>query len=107
MGRVLLLDTDSEHATNITWALRSISCQITTCSSLRSAVSFLQMQKFEVFVVVTTPGPSWSVAVEAIRQAINHMSEMPQIVSLLRGPYRGPAEKVYAARKGFRVIYER
>jgi hypothetical protein len=60
-----------------------------------------------VVVIVTTPGPNWNVGVEAIRHATNHMPEMPQIVCLLRGPYRGPAEKVYAAMKGFKVIYER
>jgi DNA-binding NtrC family response regulator len=107
MGRVLLLDADQNHATAIAWALRSISCQTTTSSNLQSVLSFLEMQKFDVVVVVTTPGPNWNVAVEAIRYATNHMTELPQIVCMLRGPYRGPAERVYAARKGFKVIYER
>jgi hypothetical protein len=32
---------------------------------------------------------------------------MPPIICLMRGPYRGPNERVYAARKGFKVVYER
>jgi DNA-binding NtrC family response regulator len=107
MGRVLLLDADQDHATAIAWALRNISCQTTTSSNLRSVLSFLQTQKFEVVVVVTTPGPNWNVAVETILYATTHMTELPQVVCMLRGPYRGPNERVYAARKGFRVIYEK
>jgi hypothetical protein len=65
------------------------------------------MKVFEVIVVVTTPGPNWHSVVEAIRHEINDSPDPPQIVCLLLGPYRGPAERVYAARKGFKVIYER
>jgi hypothetical protein len=57
-------------------------------------------------VVVCTPGMDWDIRVEFVRHLALRMSEPPQIVCLLRGAYRSPNERVYAARRGFKVVYE-
>jgi len=106
MGRILLLDADGHHAKQVEWALKDISCQTTTCTDLQSAIYLIQKQLFDAVVVVSKPGMDWDIRVEFIRHAAFQMPERPHIVCLLRGPYSGPNERVYAARKGFKVIYE-
>jgi hypothetical protein len=107
MGLVLLLDSDAEHANEIASVLRTISCQTVICSTLQTASLLLQTRAFESVVVSTRALDSdWRGLVDIIRNVASHLPEPPQIVCLLRGPYRGPAVRVYAARKGFKVIYE-
>ena len=106
MSRVLLLDADEHHAKQIEWALRSISCQTTTCAETESAISLLHRQRCDVIVVVCRPGMDWDIRIEFIRHAVIQLPEPPRIVCLMRGPYRGPNERVYAARRGFKVVYE-
>ncbi len=107
MGQILLFDADAEHARQIAAVLGCISCQTTICADTQTAVSFLERQPFDVVLVVTVPRLDWDISVEFIRHAALQVPEPPRIVCLLRGPYRGPSERVYAARKGFRIIYER
>lgn len=107
MNRILLLDADDAHARGIAWALRAISCRTMVCSNLETAVSILQIQTFDAVVVVTSPGRDWEVRVDVIRQATFNTTEQPPVLCLMRGPYRGPAERVYATRTGFTVIYDR
>jgi hypothetical protein len=106
MGRVLLLDADGRHAKQVEGALRAISCQTTISADLQSSISLLQRQQFDAVVVVSNPGMDWDIRVEFIRHAALRLPEPPLIVCLLRGLYRGPNERVYAARKGFKVVYE-
>ena len=106
MEQVLLVDSDSEHARAMASALRSISCQATICAGVKSAMALMRRCGFAAIVVVAVPGASWTDPIEAIRHVAFQAIEPPQIICLLRGPYRGPTERVYAARKGFKVIYE-
>ena len=106
MSRVLLLDPDGDHAKQIEWVLRGISCQTTACTDVQGALSLLQRRQFDVVLVVSVPGVDWDLRVDFIRRAVIRLPDSPQIVCLLRGPYRNPAERVYAARKGFKVVYE-
>jgi hypothetical protein len=106
MSRVLLSDPDSQHAREIASTLRTLSCQTTTCSDLPTALLLLETEYFEVVLVVASCKTGWELTVDAIRQAAWNLSDPPQVICLLRGPYRGPSERVYAARKGFKVVYE-
>jgi ActR/RegA family two-component response regulator len=107
MDRVLLLDRDEEHAAGVAEVLQTVSCYITICSELKDTISLLHSQAFAVVVVVTRANADWSGLIESVRHAALPLPDPPQIVCLIRGPYRGPDEKVYAARRGFTVIYER
>lgn len=106
MGRILLFDPDAEHARQVAAALRCISTQTMICADIQSAVSLLNARVFDVALVVALPGLDWDLPVEFIRHSALRCAEPPQIVCLLRGPYRGPNVRVYAARKGFKVVYE-
>lgn len=107
MEQILLLDTDAEHARQIAAVLGCIPCQTTICVDAQTAVTLLKKRTFDVVLVVAVPKLDWDVQVEFVRHAALQVPEPPQIVCLLRGPYRGPAERVYGARKGFKVMYER
>jgi len=106
MRHALLLDDDGHHAKQVEWALSCISCQATACADLQSAITLLQKQPFDAVIIVANPGMDWDLRVEFIRRFAFQLQEPPQIVCLLRGPYRGPNERVYASRKGFKVVYE-
>jgi hypothetical protein len=106
MEQILLFDADAEHARQIVAALGSISCRATICVDIQSAVSLLERQLFDVVLVVTVPRLDWDISVEFVRHSVLRLAEPPRIICLLRGPYCGPNARVYAARKGFRVVYE-
>jgi hypothetical protein len=107
MQQVLLLDFDVRHAEHVVKALATIFCQTVVRADLESALGLLHEQKVEVVIVAPAPGEDWIGVVEAIRHEARQMDSPLHIVCLLPGPYRGPNERVYAARKGFTVIYER
>jgi hypothetical protein len=106
MGQILIFDPDANHANDLAWALGKISCHTTICLDLQRATSFLLVRAFDAFIVSATSSSDWRGLMETIRQAALQSPDPPQIVCLLRGPYSGPTERVYAARRGFKVIYE-
>jgi hypothetical protein len=106
MGHILIFDPDANHANDLAWALGSISCQTTICLDLRRATSLLFVRSFDAVIVSAKSRSDWTGPMEAIRQAALRSPDPPQIVCLLRGPYNGPTERVYAARRGVKVIYE-
>jgi hypothetical protein len=106
MGHILIFDPDANHANDLAWVLESISCHSTICLDLQSASSLLSVRAFDAVIVSATSRNDWTGPMEAIRQAALRSPDPPKIVCLLRGPYNGPTERVYAARRGFKVIYE-
>jgi len=108
MEQILLLDADPEHAPRVEQALRSVCRQIVLCADSQLASSLLRTCHFDLAVVVPAPSDAkWCDWVESIRAPVRDTHNPPMVVCLLRRPYRGPDEKVYAARKGFKVVYER
>lgn len=106
MARLLLLDADGHHARQVQSALRRLSSQTTICTDLQSVIYSIQRQRFDLIIVVADPGLDWDIGVEFVRHSAFRMPDPPQIVCLLRGPYQGPNQRVYAARRGFKVVYE-
>ena len=106
MGKILLLDDNTEHAEQIAEVLHNIACQTTTCPDVENAVSLLQRRSFDAVVVVSVPGLNWDIGVQVIRRAAFQIPEPLPVVCLLRSPYCGPSERIYAARHGFKVVYE-
>lgn len=107
MEQILLIDPDPEHACAVARALEMLRCKIAICPDHESAASLISVQAFAVIVAAVTPSPGWDGLVDAVRHVALQLPQSPQIVCLLRSPYRGPSERVYAARRGFRVVYER
>lgn len=107
MPRLLLVDADAEHADSIMRALRSRLCTVSLCNSVENGTAVIAQRTFDAVIVSLFRAQGWDFLVDRIRHAALRTSQPPQVICLLRGPYRGPAEKVHAARKGFRVVYER
>lgn len=106
MHHVLLLDPDVVHARQVASALESICCQTTMVAAQDFSAAFISEGKFDAVVVVSFGGSGWYGFMEAVRRAALQTICPPEIIALLRTPYRDPAEKVFAARKGFKVVYE-
>jgi len=63
----------------------------------------------DLMAVVPGPSEDWRVVVARLREAMHRagVAEHGPIICLLPRPYRGPEERVFAARRGVRIIYER
>jgi len=106
MSFVLLLDPDPHHAAAVVGALRVISCKTLVASDLRNAIHLLSTQAVECVVMASVADGVWHHEVDAISHAAHELPDPPDIICLLRGPYRGPNDRVYAARKGVVLIHE-
>ena len=106
MNRILLLDPDPHHAAGVVGALRGIPCKAIVVPDLRNAIQLMRVQAVECVVVVSHPESDWRSLVDAIQLATRELTEPSDIICLLRGPYHGPTDRVYAARKGFVLLHE-
>ena len=106
MEHVLLIDANSQHASDVANALVGLRCVVTICFTLEKALSMLEQKAWDVLVYSPGSVAEWHSRVECIRSVTMCLTEPPQIVCLLPGPRHGPSDRIYAARKGFTVIYE-
>jgi len=106
MNRILLLDPDPYHAAAVVGALRGIPCKAIVVPDLRNAIQLMRVQVVECVVVVSHPKSDWQIQVDAIRLVARDQPDPPDTICLLRGPYQGPTDRVYAARKGFVLLHE-
>lgn len=107
MDTILIIDPDPEHAAALERELKMLSCGITVCHHVRSALDILKRQLVDILVLVADVKGNWGASIEALRDAIHQLTEPPGFVCVLRGPYQGPGERLYGARRGVRVIHEK
>ena len=107
MEQILLIDPDPEHACAAASALKTLRCEVAICPNPRTAAALIARRAFAVIVAAVPPKAGWDSFVDTVRHVALQLPQPPEIICLLRGPYCGPSERVYAARKGFKVIYER
>jgi hypothetical protein len=105
MARVLLLDPDPVHAAELKTALRALTGDTTVCGRLEE-VSRLLRERTEVLIAVSEGGELWKAEAKRLRQLTDKVAGTIQIICLLRGPYRGPGDRLHGARHGIRVIHE-
>lgn len=106
MNRILLLDHDPHHAAAVVAALRSVPCRTIVVPDLNGAIHLLHVQPVECAIITCASDTAWHHEIDVILQAARELPDPPDIICLLRGPYRGPSDRVYAARKGFVLIHE-
>ena len=106
MNQILLLDPDPHHAAAVMAALRGIPCRVLVVPDLCNAIHLVRVQTVECVVVVSSPDTDWQTLVDAIQLTARGLPDQPDIICLLRGPYRGSNDRVYAARKGFVLLHE-
>lgn len=106
MARALIIDTDRRRAMEIAGALRIIGCRGVVRTSISEAIDLLSLEPVDVLIVSEGQSTCWQNAVMALLSILQELPNRPQIFSILRGPYRGPADRLWGARRGVRVIYE-
>jgi hypothetical protein len=106
MNCILLFDPDLHYAAAVMTALRGIPCRVLVSPDLRNAIHLMHVQALECVVVVSPPEADWRTLVDAVQLAAREVPEPPDVICLLRGPYRGSNDRVYAARKGFVLLHE-
>jgi AmiR/NasT family two-component response regulator len=106
MDRILLLDPDPSHASGVADALRVASCQTIIAANVSGVPRLLQVHPVDVVVIVSHSASNWMAEAEQVRNLVSAMENPPQVLCVLRGPYRGPEGRVYGAQCGIRVIYE-
>jgi ActR/RegA family two-component response regulator len=104
---ILILDPDHEHAAALGRALIALSCRTILCRGRQEALDILRRRVVDVVVLVAKVTDEWKTCMEALSAAARQCVNPPGMACILRGPYGGPSEKLYGARRGIRVIYER
>ena len=103
---ILLLDHDPHHAAAVMAALPNVPCRTIVAPDLNGALHLLHVQPVECAIITCVSDIAWHHQIDFILQAARELPDPPDIICLLRGPYRGPSDRVYAARKGFVLIHE-
>jgi len=106
MNYILLFDPDSHHAAAVMAALRGIPCRVLVVPGLQNAIQLMRVQAVECVVVVSHPEADWQALMDSVQIAARAQFDPPDLLCLLRGPYRGSNDRVYAARKGFVLVHE-
>lgn len=106
MDTILILDSDPEHAAALGRALTRLSSSPILCRDRQAALDMLRRRVVDIVVLVAKVTDEWKACLEALSGAAMQCANPPGIACILRGPYEGPAEKLYGARRGIRVIYE-
>ncbi len=106
MDTILILDPDPEHAAALGRALMALSCRAILCRGRREALDILRRRVVDIVVLVAKVTDEWKACMEALSGVATQCTNPPGITCIIRGPYGGPSEKLYGARRGIRVIYE-
>jgi hypothetical protein len=107
MDQILVIDADPVHRRAVTESLGTLPCAILTCGDVQTAAMLLREREFIATVVATTPDSDWSRKLERIRHILLAVRQQTELICLRPVPYPGATERVYADRKGFKVVYER
>ena len=104
--RVLLLDSDPNHAEELTHSLRALGCFVTTHSEIHNALQCLSNSYIDILIVSSNRPSEWKSYITRIHK-ITRTKRYPSRVLCLARVYRGPQERLDAERLGVRLIYER
>ena len=107
MGNILILDSGRTLAAELARGVQAISCHASLCSDKEQVIDIMGKQLVDIVILIACPEIDWKAGVEALRDALSQLQNPPQIVCILCGPYQGPSDRLYGARRGVRVIYER
>lgn len=104
--RVLLLDSDPNHAEELMRSLQSFGYVVTTCSDIRSVLRSLSNSEFDILIVSSNRPSEWRTSITQIHKITRTKRYSSRVLCLAR-VYRGPQERLDAERLGVRLIYER
>jgi DNA-binding response OmpR family regulator len=109
MARILLIDSDQNHASALRLFLERQRYSVSHCACRTDVVNELlrNASAFD-FVVLDLTGErreAWE-AFERLRRLTKFNWEKPDLICLCRG-YRGPQLRMRVERLGARLVYER
>ena len=107
MEQVLIIDPDPIHATDLEDALHPVNCGVLVCSEQEAALNTIRAEHVDLVIMVPPSPALWRKDVDSLCDAMRQLEKRPQIVCVLRGPYKGPAERLYGDRLDIKVLYER
>jgi hypothetical protein len=105
MTRVLLFDSDPNHADDVVRSLRG-SCQVIVCCSFASTLTALRNAGFDILILAGLGAQDWKRGIDSVQEAVGRQRSSPRVICLSR-TYRGPQERLEIERKGGRLVYER
>lgn len=106
MANVLLIDPDWKHAFKIACALRLVSPRIILHADVQDAAETLRAEQIDLVISIPDIDRDWKREVETLQEETSKMLNPPQILCVLRSPYRGPEDRLYGAQRGIQVIHE-
>ncbi len=104
---VLLLDSDPNHAEELTRSLQALGYGVTTRSDIISVLHGLSNSDFDILIVSSNRPGEWKTYVTRIHKTTRRAKRFPPRILCLARVYRGPQERLDAERLGVRLIYER
>ena len=107
IDQVLIVDSDPIHVAELEDALHSINCRVSVCAEQEAALNTIRAEHVDLVIMVPTSPVLWRKDAECFCGAVRQLEEQPQIVCVLRGPYKGPGERLYGDRLNIKVMYER
>lgn len=109
MERVLLIDSDEDHARALALFLERHRYAVTVCTSQGNAFrpSERNCAEFDVVILdMSANGPNDWKTFDQVRSLPRMTATRPMILCVSR-VYRGPGMKLEIERKGARLVYER
>ena len=107
IDQVLIVDSDPIHAAELEDALKMVNCKVLVCPEQEVALNTLQAEHVDLVVMVPASPAQWRKDAKSLCDAVRKFEKRPQIVCVLRCPYKGPSERLYGDRLNIKVLYER
>ena len=107
ISQVLIVDSDPIHAADLEDALHTVACRVLVCAGKEGALNTIRAEHVDLVIMVPPSPALWRKDADSFCGAVRQLEEQPQIVCLLRGPYKGSSERLYGDRLNIKVLYER
>ena len=107
IDQVLIVDSDPIHVAELEDALQTVNCKVLVCPEQEAALNIMRAEHIDLVIMVPSSPALWRKDAECFCDAVRQLGERLQIVCVLRGPYKGPGERLYGDRLNIKVLYER
>ena len=107
MERILIVDSDRAHSTEVEQVLRCAGYETKVCTEASDAVQILKDDSFDVVVVVPRSKAMLHDDLMSLCPKMKYLNLQPDLLFLLRWKPSGPAERLLGDRWNVQVQYER
>lgn len=106
MDRVVVVDSDSEHALVLKAHLEDAGCLVEICSNVRLAPVITGRQDTHVAVLVHQSPTWWRTDLRSFCDAVARLDRPPAVICLLRWPSQGPSDRLYGDELKVTMFHE-